>query len=205
MIRVQELHRHHPLADRQEDAITMIPADPSHAPWCRAILIPCRICQLGFELITIGLLALAVGVLVHDDNDNSYDSHSTEDKGGVERAGKMLVIRPVWLSLISTCLILTTTEITLLARKRLKPLPFLITNILESTIRAVLFVIEIVSAVDAPSSRTASALAIMIEALRYVPCDSLHRRRLSFWLPLISSIIYRRFRRGTQYRSVYNA
>ncbi|CAL3968182.1 unnamed protein product [Diplocarpon coronariae] len=126
----------------------MIPADPSHAPWCRAILIPCRICQLGFELITIGLLALAVGVLVHDDNDNSYDSHSTEDKGGVERAGKMLVymlpgpiiyryqpdvcrIRPVWLSLISTCLILTTTEITLLARKRLKPLPFLITNILD--------------------------------------------------------------------------
>ncbi|KAK0111254.1 hypothetical protein ONS95_001626 [Cadophora gregata] len=170
----------------------MIPADHSHAPWRKTILIPFWTIQLGLELIMIALLSLAVGVLVHyDNNDSFYYSDSDEDT--IEKAGK--VVGPVWIALISACLILTVTEIVLLARKSLKPLTFLITNILKSAIWAVLFVIDIISAVNTSTSRTASAVAILIEAALL----------LSFWLPLIyASIIYHRFRKGRQYKPVNN-
>lgn len=140
----------------------------------------------------IALLALAVGVLVsYDGDNNNYYSDSDEDV--IEKAGK--VVGPVWIALISTCLILTITEIVLLARKSLKPLTFLITNILKSAIWAVLFVIDIISAVNTSTSRTASIVAILIEAALL----------LSFWLPLIyASIIYHRFRKGSQYKPVNN-
>ncbi|PVH74037.1 hypothetical protein DL98DRAFT_40463 [Cadophora sp. DSE1049] len=172
----------------------MIPADHSHAPWRKTILIPFWTIQLGLELIMIALLALAVGVLVSYDNDN-YDNYyySDSDEDAIEKAGK--VVGPVWIALISACLILTITEIVLLARKSLKPLTFLITNILKSAIWAVLFVIDIISAVNTSTSRTASVVAILIEAALL----------LSFWLPLIyASIIYHRFRKGRQYKPVNN-
>ncbi|KAH7333370.1 hypothetical protein BKA65DRAFT_43388 [Rhexocercosporidium sp. MPI-PUGE-AT-0058] len=173
----------------------MIPADHSHAPWRKTILIPFWTVQLGLELIMIALLALAVGVLVHYDNDN-YDNYfysDSNDEVKIERAGK--IIGPIWIALISACLILTITEIVLLARKSLKPLTFLITNILKSAIWAVLFVIDIISAVNTSTSRTASVVAILIEAALL----------LSFWLPLIyASIIYHRFRKGRQYKLVNN-
>lgn len=67
----------------------MIPANHSHAPWRKAILIPFWVVQLGLELIMIALLALAVGVLVHYDNNNDYDYYNSVDENDVERAGKM--------------------------------------------------------------------------------------------------------------------
>ncbi|KAH6706240.1 hypothetical protein BKA61DRAFT_492515 [Leptodontidium sp. MPI-SDFR-AT-0119] len=170
----------------------MIPADHSHAPWRKSILIPFWTIQLGLELVMIALLALAVGVLVYDNNnDNYYYSGSDEDV--TKKAGK--VVGPIWIALISSCLILTITEIVLLARKSLKPLTFLITNILKSAIWAVLFVIDIISAVNTSTSRTVSVVAILIEAALL----------LSFWIPLIyASIIYHRFRKGRQYKLVNN-
>ena len=52
----------------------------------------------------------------------------------------------------------------LLARRKLKPLTFLITNVIKSTIWVVLFILEIVSLTTSRQSHTASALAIIIEA-----------------------------------------
>ncbi|KAL2065740.1 hypothetical protein VTL71DRAFT_3410 [Oculimacula yallundae] len=170
----------------------MIPESHSHAPWRKSVLIPCWTVQLGLELIMIGLLSVAVGVLVHYDNQD-YDYYSGEDEKTIEKAGK--VIGPVWIALIAACLILTITEIVLLARKKLKPLTFLITNILKSAFWGALFIIDIISAVNSSSSRTASAVALLIEAALL----------LSFWLPLIyASIIYHRFRKGRQYKPVNN-
>lgn len=74
----------------------MIPADHSHAPWRKAILIPFWVVQLALELLMIALLALAVGVLVRwDDNDSFNDSYyypsgDREDlDDAVDRASKV--------------------------------------------------------------------------------------------------------------------
>lgn len=72
-------------------------------------------------------------------------------------------VGPIWIALISVCLILTVTEIVLLARKKLKPLAFLITNALKSAIFLALFIIDIVSTVNS-EEHTASAIALVIEA-----------------------------------------
>ncbi|PBP22965.1 hypothetical protein BUE80_DR006158, partial [Diplocarpon rosae] len=70
-----------------------------------------------------------------------------------------------------------------------------ITSTLRPAIWAPLFVVDVVSAVNASSSRAASALAIMVEAALL----------FSLWLPLIyASIIFHRFCKGTQYRAVRN-
>jgi hypothetical protein len=82
-------------------------------------------------------------------------------------------------------------------------LTFLITNVIKSTIWTVIFIVDVISAVDS-RSRTTSAIAIIIEAvLLYVLAQNnsgfkslTYCLRLSFWIPLIySSIIYYRFRR----------
>lgn len=44
----------------------------SHAPWRKAILIPFWTLQLGFELLIIGLIALAAGFLNRYFDDTSY-------------------------------------------------------------------------------------------------------------------------------------
>ncbi|CZT01875.1 hypothetical protein WAI453_007907 [Rhynchosporium graminicola] len=176
----------------------MIPESHSHAPWRNAILIPFWTIQLGLEAILIGLLSVAVGFLVHVDNNiddyNSSSSFSDSDEEVIEKAGK--VVGPVWIALISSCLILTVTEIVLLARKSLKPVTFLITNMLKSAFWGVLFIIDIVAVVKSSSgSRVTDTVSLLIEAALL----------LSFCIPLIyASIIYHRFRTGKQYRPVNN-
>lgn len=68
------------------------------------------------------------------------------------------------MSIIVLCLCLTITEIVLLARHKLKPLTFVIMNVVKSTIWTIIFVFDVISAVD-NRSRTASAIAIIIEAV----------------------------------------
>jgi hypothetical protein len=68
------------------------------------------------------------------------------------------------MAILCFCLILTITEIILFARRKLKPLAFLITNVIKSTVWVVLFILEIVSVVDAHEPHSASAIAIIIEA-----------------------------------------
>jgi len=137
----------------------------------------------------IGLLAVAIGVLVywqHNDegvDDNNSPIYSDVNSGAVHAAEDVII--PIWMAIIVLCLILTITEIVLLARQKLKPLTFLIMNVVKSTIWTVIFVFDVISAVD-NSSRTASAIAIIIEAVLL----------LCFWIPLIyGSIIYHRFRK----------
>jgi hypothetical protein len=78
-------------------------------------------------------------------------------------------IVPIWLGILCVCLILTIAEVILFARLKLKPLHFLITNVIKSTIWLALFVLEIVSVVDIHQYHTASVPAIIIEgALLYV-------------------------------------
>jgi len=67
------------------------------------------------------------------------------------------------MTMIAICLVLTITEIVLLARHKLKPLTFIIMNVVKSAIWTVIFVFDIISAVD-NSARTTSVFGIIIEA-----------------------------------------
>ena len=69
------------------------------------------------------------------------------------------------MTVLGVCLILTITEIVLLARHKLQPLTFLITNVIKSIIWVLLFILEVVTVVDNHKPRTASAVAIIIEAV----------------------------------------
>ncbi|KAN0110570.1 hypothetical protein V8E51_006957 [Hyaloscypha variabilis] len=163
----------------------------SHAPWRKAILIPFWTLQLGFELLMIAVVALAAGYLstyvdgsdydqVVDDNGEIYDV----DNNTLNVAEHRIV--PIWLGILCVCLILTIAEVILFARLKLKPLHFLITNVIKSTIWLALFVLEIVSVVDIHQYHTASVPAIIIEGALL----------LCFWIPLIyAGIIYHRFRK----------
>jgi len=134
----------------------------------------------------IGLLAVAIGVLVYwQHNDEVVDSpiYSDVDSSAVHAAENVII--PVWMSVIVICLILTITEIVLLARHKLKPLAFVIMNVVKSTIWTIIFIFDVISAVD-NRSRTASAISIIIEAVLL----------LCFWIPLLyGSVIYHRFRK----------
>ncbi len=44
----------------------------AHAPWRKAILIPFWTLQLGFEILMIGLVAIAAGYLSHYVDESSY-------------------------------------------------------------------------------------------------------------------------------------
>jgi hypothetical protein len=110
------------------------------------------------------------------------------------------------LTILCICLLLTVAEIVLLARHKLKPLTFLITNVIKSTIWVVLFILEIVSLTTSRNSHTASALAIIIEgALLCVLLANIKLEnanlgcRLCFWIPLVyGGIIYHRFRKNAK-------
>ena len=126
-------------------------------------------------LLFIALLGVAVGVLVSYDNNEDWDDTSFDnvsDPGHVVDVATDVVV-PIWITLCVICLILTITEIILLLRHKLRPLAFLIMNVVKSAIWTVLFVMDIVSAVD-DGDRTTSFLGVIIEAiLLYVFCPLL--------------------------------
>lgn len=61
------------------DQSTMVASYHSHAPWRKAILIPFWTLQLGFEILMIGLVAVAAGYLSHYGDESSY---SVVDENG---------------------------------------------------------------------------------------------------------------------------
>jgi hypothetical protein len=63
------------------------------------------------------------------------------------------------------CLILTITEIILLARHKLKPSTFIVINVFKSAVWTVIFVYDVISVVDNTSSRTATAVSLVIEVI----------------------------------------
>lgn len=73
-------------------------------------------------------------------------------------------IVPIWMVMLVICLVLTITEIVLLARHKLRPKTFVIFNTIKSTIWTILFILDIVSFVD-NNSRTTSFIGLIIEAL----------------------------------------
>ncbi|KAE8444312.1 hypothetical protein EG329_000622 [Mollisiaceae sp. DMI_Dod_QoI] len=94
--------------------------------------------------------------------------------------------------MLAICLILTITEIVLLARHKLKPKTFVILNTLKSTIWTVIFILDIVSFVD-NNSRTVSFGGLIIEGVLW----------LCFIIPLIyGSVILHRARHGDIYAPV---
>lgn len=74
------------------------------------------------------------------------------------------------------CLVLTITEIVLLARHKLKPKTFVIFNTIKSTIWTALFIVDIVSFVDT-NSRTVSFIGLIIEAVLWYVSSLLRSRR----------------------------
>ena len=179
--------------------------DRKHSPWRKSVLIPFWCIQIFFMLLFIALLGLALGVLDTYENNNDEDWDNTQfdnvsDPEHVVHVATDLIV-PVWITICVICLVLTITEIILLARQKLRPLAFLIMNVIKTAIWTTLFILDIVSAVT-EGGRTVSVVGIIIDViLLYVspPPSSMHPtnvlRRLSFWTPLIySSVIYHRFR-----------
>ena len=163
----------------------------------------------------IALLGLAENLLVSYDNDNDEDWDDTafnnvDDPTLAVHVATNIIV-PVYIAMCILCLALTITEIVLLARHKLRPLAFLIINVVKSAIWTGLFVLDIISAVTA-GGRTTSVVGIIIDSLLlYVSfllpislplADTFHR--LGFWAPLIyGSVIYHRFRKEkTSYKPV---
>lgn len=155
----------------------------AHAPWRKAVLIPFWTIQLLVGLLDLALLGLSVGIIVtwEHNNDNCGDGIdcnfndtdvSTEAKMYVPIGLHFLLIPanarnsivPIWIAMLVICLVLTITEIVLLARHKLKPKTFVIMNTIKSTIWTILFVLDVISSVDR-NSRTTSFLGLIIEAL----------------------------------------
>lgn len=141
--------------------------DHKHSPWRKSVLIPFWTVQLFFMLVFIALLGLALGVLVtYDSNDEDWDNSRFDnipDPEHVLHEAKNIFV-PVWIALCVICLILTITEIILLARHKLRPLAFLIMNVIKTAIWTALFVLDIISAVTA-GGRTTSIVGIIIDAI----------------------------------------
>jgi hypothetical protein len=153
-----------------------------HSPWRKSVLIPFWTLQLFFMLVMIALLALSIGVLVSVNTDNyDFGEYDGDVDHVVNVATRMCVspvdfplpdlnwflvcrVGPVWISMCAICVILTITEIILLARHKLKPLAFLVMNVIKSLIWTVLFVLDIVSTATR-GGRTASVIAIIIELI----------------------------------------
>ncbi|KAG0650543.1 hypothetical protein D0Z07_3076 [Hyphodiscus hymeniophilus] len=139
----------------------------NRAPWRKAILIPFWCLQIGFMLVFIPLLVVSY----KNNNDEDWDGTSTR--------------YDVWITLCGFCLLLTITEIILLARHKLRPLAFLLMNVAKAAIWTALFILDIVSVVN-DGGRTTSTVGIILHAVLL----------LCFWIPLIyGSIIYHRLRK----------
>ncbi|KAH8667400.1 hypothetical protein BGZ60DRAFT_431641 [Tricladium varicosporioides] len=167
-----------------------MPARHSHAPWRKAILIPCWCIQLFFMLAMIALLGLSIGVIVSwqkSYNNNGYDADDLKKATHI--------VGPIWITLCVFCVILTIVEIILLARRSLKPIVFLIMNVTKSGIWTVILILDIVSAVTV-GGRTTSILGVLIDAILY----------LSFLVPLIyGSVIFHRSRKEKKFYSPVDA
>lgn len=140
----------------------------AHSPWRKAVLIPFWTIQLFFMLVFIALLGLALHVLVTYDNNNdeNWDDSRFDGISDPEHVVHVAtdVIVPTWMTLCVICLVLTITEIILLARHKLRPLAFLIMNVIKTAIWTALFILDIISAVTA-GGRTTSVVGIIIDAI----------------------------------------
>jgi hypothetical protein len=143
------------------------------------MLVPFWSLQILFMLVYIALLALAIDILVSYENNDNEDWDDTQfdnlsDPQNVVHKALDYVV-PVWMVLCVICLVLTITEIILLARHKLRPLAFLVMNIIKTAIWTPLFGLDVFSAIRA-GERTATVVAILIEAvLLYVFLPSLLR------------------------------
>ncbi|TVY21591.1 hypothetical protein LARI1_G000159 [Lachnellula arida] len=162
----------------------------AHAPWRKTVLIPFWTIQLGFMLAFIGLLAVATGVLAAwKQTDNMGDFLDEESDNAVTVASQIVI--PIYITVCAICLVLTITEIILLARHKLKPKAFVIMNVIKSVVFTVVLVLDIISLV---SVRTTSLVgSIPIDGVLF----------LSFLIPLIyGSVIYHRSRKSRIYRPI---
>lgn len=196
----------------------------AHAPWRKAVLIPFWTIQLLIGLLDLAILALAVGVIVNWSNNNGdnldWSDVSTEAKMYVLSSDPIWIsanyicssIVPIWMAMLVICLVLTITEIILLARHKLKPKTFVIFNTIKSTVWTAIFILDIVSFVDS-GSRTVSFVGLIIEGVLWYVLPYLYTEegdsadiwnaRLCFIIPLIyGSIIYHRTRREAKYAPV---
>jgi len=74
----------------------------------------------------------------------------------------------VWISICVLCLVLTITEIILLARHKLKPLTFIIMNVIKTGIWTALFVLDVISAIETSARGTSIGRVITSAILLYV-------------------------------------
>ncbi|RDW77602.1 hypothetical protein BP6252_05655 [Coleophoma cylindrospora] len=142
----------------------------AHAPWRKTVLIPFWTLQLLFLLIMLVLLVMVLvlaDVAVNELNNDGYNVDGS--------LTLVKIIDGIWTGLNCVCLGLTITEIVLLARYKLTPRFFLISNVIKSTILTAIFVYDIVTAVTHTSTRKTSAFGFIVDIALL----------LCFYIPLI--------------------
>lgn len=151
----------------------------AHAPWRKTVLIPFWTIQLGFTLAFIALLAVAMGVLVawKQTDNNMADFMDQDSDNAVTVAYQKCVLLnspamiwadisafsrviPIYITVCAICLILTVTEIILLARHKLKPMAFVIMNVVKSAVFTALLVLDIISLVSVRTTSPVSNIPI---------------------------------------------
>ncbi|EPE25156.1 hypothetical protein GLAREA_11737 [Glarea lozoyensis ATCC 20868] len=153
-----------------------------HAPWRKAVLIPFWVIQICTLLGVIGASALYLGVLAFgrdSDLQQALNELGDESNGvtlkDIRDASKIIV--PVWIAVSCVCLILTISEIILLAIHKLKPIVFVIMNAFKTGAWTVAFVASMISVSrNDPKLHGAATIAADVVVL------------IAFWIPFIYGI-----------------
>ncbi|WYZ40960.1 hypothetical protein EsH8_IV_001301 [Colletotrichum jinshuiense] len=144
------------------------------SPFLKRVLIPFWIVRVAIMLLEIIIYAFAIAVF-------SRNQEELNDIGGIERtAGMVIGVSAVIVAIITCCLILDIVCIVKRSRRTLSPLFFLISNVLQSLVWTVLFILAIIGG--------SSAFGFIIAIVVYASF---------FGLLIYASVIYHRFRKGT--------
>ncbi|RDW61448.1 hypothetical protein BP5796_11340 [Coleophoma crateriformis] len=130
----------------------------AHAPWRKSVLIPFWTLQLLFLLLMLVLLVMVLvvaDVVVDELNNDGYDVGAS--------LTLVKIIDGIWIGLNCACLGLTVTEIVLLARYKLTPRFFLISNVLKSTFLTAIFVYDLVTELTHTSTKKTSAFGLIVD------------------------------------------
>ncbi|KAI9658232.1 MAG: hypothetical protein M1821_002365 [Bathelium mastoideum] len=152
--------------------------------WSKRFLIPFWVIESFWTIIEIGLTAFLLAVV--EDDGNEIDSDLQQDGHGnfVGHYKKPLVaVSAVTMVFYAAVLLLTIAEMILYCARRLKPILFLVSNVLKSVFWLVVLILDIVGAVKGHLAAGSVFLTVIIF--------------LCFLGPLIySAVSYHRFRRS---------
>lgn len=124
------------------------------SPFMKRVLIPFWVIRILIMLFEIGMYGLAIGVIAaySDDIEDQLEEHYNASTSVTAAIAILVVI----LLIIVACLVLDIVCIVKRARRTLSPRFFLITNVVQTTIWTIMFILSMIGA------RTGLTIAIAI-------------------------------------------